>query len=236
MRTELNISIPEPCHKKWSDMSPNEKGRHCFSCKKTVVDFSNKTDESIVNYFLEHKNVCGRFKTKQLNRPVVLSRKNKNNYWSLAASGILGLLSLIPTKLKAQENINKIEKDTTEVQMVRGRISVAPSTEKTITGQVLDNNGLPLPAATILIKNKAIGVATDFDGNFTLKVTIGDILVCNYVGYNSQELPITTSNLYKFNLKPDKTFEDAIPTALGFVRVKEVQYDSINKISKQKKR
>tara|TARA_R110002012_G_scaffold314918_1_gene528093 strand:+ start:294 stop:983 length:690 start_codon:yes stop_codon:yes gene_type:complete len=223
MRTEINISVPKPCHEKWNDMSINEKGRHCIMCKKTVVDFTNNTDEAIVDYFLEHKNICGRFKTQQLNRPVVLSRKSKNNYWSLAASGILGILSLIPTKLKAQENINQTQKDTTEIQMTRGKVMITPPTKKIITGLVLDDNGLPLPAATILIENTSIGTSTDFDGNFTLKAYLGDVLVVTYVGYTSQKIHITDSTDYEIILAPDKTLKNVVPTALGFVRLNEIQ-------------
>ena len=43
------------------------------------------------------------------------------------------------------------------------------SQSKTITGSVTDDGGLPLPGVTILVKNsKNLGVATDFDGNFSI--------------------------------------------------------------------
>jgi len=53
-------------------MLPEEKGRFCNSCSKTVVDFSNKTDFEIKNYLQEnsHTKVCGHFKESQLNRPL----------------------------------------------------------------------------------------------------------------------------------------------------------------------
>jgi hypothetical protein len=36
--------------------------------------------------------------------------------------------------------------------------------QKTITGTVTDENGVPLPGATALIENTTRGVTTDFDG------------------------------------------------------------------------
>ena len=50
-------------------MSPNEKGRYCNSCAKTVVDFSVMTDEEVQHYFTKYQEpVCGRFKVTQLHR------------------------------------------------------------------------------------------------------------------------------------------------------------------------
>jgi hypothetical protein len=65
----MKISIPEPCHENWGSMTPNEQGRFCGSCQKTVVDFTNFSAEDIQNYFTKHygQKVCGRFKQQQLN-------------------------------------------------------------------------------------------------------------------------------------------------------------------------
>ena len=66
----LKISIPTPCHEDWNKMSPNNLGRHCNSCVKTVVDFTNMSDEEVKNFFINKKqeHVCGRFSSKQLHR------------------------------------------------------------------------------------------------------------------------------------------------------------------------
>lgn len=65
----MKIYIPEPCHENWGAMTPNEQGRFCGSCQKTVVDFTNFSAEDIQNYFTKHygQKVCGRFKQQQLN-------------------------------------------------------------------------------------------------------------------------------------------------------------------------
>jgi hypothetical protein len=65
----MKIYIPEPCHENWGSMTPNEQGRFCGSCQKTVVDFTTFFAEDIQNYFTKHygQKVCGRFKKQQLN-------------------------------------------------------------------------------------------------------------------------------------------------------------------------
>ena len=45
--------------------------------------------------------------------------------------------------------------------------------QKTITGVVSDNEGLPLPGATILVQGTSTGVTTDFDGNFSITAEEG---------------------------------------------------------------
>ena len=66
----FKISIPIPCHEDWGNMTPNEQGRHCSSCAKTVVDFTGMSDEQVKYFFLDKKEerVCGRFHNEQLHR------------------------------------------------------------------------------------------------------------------------------------------------------------------------
>jgi len=61
------IIVSNPCNKDWSKMSSTENGRHCMSCNKTVIDFSNWEIEDIKNYLKNtNKNVCGSFKSLQV--------------------------------------------------------------------------------------------------------------------------------------------------------------------------
>ena len=61
------IIVSNPCNKDWSKMSSTENGRHCISCNKTVIDFSNWEMEEIKNYLKDtDKNVCGSFKSLQV--------------------------------------------------------------------------------------------------------------------------------------------------------------------------
>jgi hypothetical protein len=64
------ITIPTPCHEDWNAMHPNELGRHCDSCVKTVVDFTNWQPQAILKHINSNENVCGRFTADQLNEPI----------------------------------------------------------------------------------------------------------------------------------------------------------------------
>ncbi len=70
---QYKITIPEPCRQSWDKMTPDDTGRYCHSCKKSVIDFTSKTDEEITQYILDHANgtLCGRFKYTQVQRIVI---------------------------------------------------------------------------------------------------------------------------------------------------------------------
>lgn len=75
--------------------------------------------------------------------------------------------------------------------------SIAPSAQNHLTdielkGTVKDKSGEPLPGASITIKGKRLGVATDLNGDFSLRANQNDTLLISYVGYFTQELLVST--------------------------------------------
>lgn len=68
MERNYKITIPKPCSESWDKMTPNENGRFCMSCAKTVIDFTEMLPEEVQHFFIQNKNkdICGRFKKSQL--------------------------------------------------------------------------------------------------------------------------------------------------------------------------
>ncbi len=68
MKKYYSISIPEPCHENWNTMTPREKGRHCDSCAKTVIDFTKMDTFELQDFIHQNRNhnICGHFKHTQL--------------------------------------------------------------------------------------------------------------------------------------------------------------------------
>ncbi len=64
----FKIHIPDPCNEDWDKMTPNEQGSFCQVRSKTVVDFSQKSENEIQSFLLDNmdKKVCGRFRISQL--------------------------------------------------------------------------------------------------------------------------------------------------------------------------
>ncbi|MFD0977607.1 SusC/RagA family TonB-linked outer membrane protein [Salinimicrobium gaetbulicola] len=72
---------------------------------------------------------------------------------------------------------------------------------KTISGQILDPQGMPLPGAEVKVIDKNIFDITDFDGNFTLeKVEVGDVFRVTFLGFEAQEINVGNQNEYTVNL------------------------------------
>ena len=55
---------------------------------------------------------------------------------------------------------------------------------QSISGTVSDDNGVPLPGATVIVEGTQNGVSTDFDGNYSINASNGDTLVFSFVGYS----------------------------------------------------
>ena len=93
--------------------------------------------------------------------------------------------------------------------------------EKTISGVVTDDNGLPLPAATVLVKGTTNGTSTDFDGNYSITANTGDVLQFSYVGYSTMEQTVGASSTISVSLVPDNELDEVVVTALGIKRKKD---------------
>jgi len=73
----MKITIPTPCHENWEAMTPEEKGRFCSVCSKTVMDFTAASDEEIIDVFSNStEEICGNFHASQLNRNLQYSYIN----------------------------------------------------------------------------------------------------------------------------------------------------------------
>ena len=83
-----------------------------------------------------------------------------------------------------------------------------------ITGSVSDDNGLPLPGASIVIQGTSDGTTTDFDGNFSIESSQGSSLVISYVGYESQIIVVGSSQI-NVQLVSDNALDEVVVTALG---------------------
>lgn len=91
------LSISEPCKQQWNEMPPTGEGRHCKSCNTTIIDFSDYSDEKLIQVLQSGKYHCGRFSIEQMGIMYYLQEKNKGRkiYWnSIAAAIVAGVLQI----------------------------------------------------------------------------------------------------------------------------------------------
>ncbi len=87
--------------------------------------------------------------------------------------------------------------------------------QKTITGTVNDETGLPLPGATVVVDGTTRGVATDFDGNFAIQASEGETLVISYIGYAEQRVTVESQDSFTVSLIPEGELDEVIVVAYG---------------------
>ena len=92
-------------------------------------------------------------------------------------------------------------------------VQISFAQEKTISGVVSDDNGLPLPSATVLLVGTSSGTSTDFDGNYSIKAKSGDKLQFSYVGYADKVVTVGSSNSINASLALDNSLEEVIVKA-----------------------
>lgn len=91
-----------------------------------------------------------------------------------------------------------------------------------ITGVITDENGVPLPGVTVLIKETTVGVVSDFDGEYSIDVSgEASILVFSYIGFKTQEVEISGRTEINVELSESaEGLDEIIVTALGIKRSK----------------
>ncbi|MHA7944117.1 TonB-dependent receptor [Formosa sp. 3Alg 14/1] len=61
---------------------------------------------------------------------------------------------------------------------------------QTVSGNITDSEGLPVPSVNIIEKGTTNGVVADFDGNYTITVSENATLIFSFIGYTSKELKV----------------------------------------------
>ncbi|MCK5906839.1 MAG: TonB-dependent receptor [Flavobacteriales bacterium] len=83
--------------------------------------------------------------------------------------------------------------------------------KQNIEGQVIGaSDGIPIPSASVLIKNSKTGTVTDFDGNFSLSVMPNDVLVVSFVGYKTVEVSVSNQKSITISLEEDVNALDEV--------------------------
>ncbi|TCK57328.1 carboxypeptidase-like protein [Flavobacterium sp. 90] len=200
MTNKIKISIPEPCHENWYEMSPTEKGKFCSSCQKNVIDFTKSSDRQIIVAYKKEENLCGRFRISQLDREMIIP-KEKKSIWILAAASLIAFLGLGNQTAKAQ---GKIKIEQTDQKQLSDSVNVKSNGKIKYSGVVYDEKNNPLPGAFVSIKNTKNGVSTDIDGKFSIEANKQDVLRVLFVGYKEVDITLKKNPNITIKMKIDE--------------------------------
>ncbi|MBD0850673.1 carboxypeptidase-like regulatory domain-containing protein [Maribacter arenosus] len=91
--------------------------------------------------------------------------------------------------------------------------------EKTISGMVTDQSGLPLPGVNIVVVGTTNGTQTDFDGNYSIKASEGQTLMFTYIGQKEVRRTIGADNSINVQMEEDaQALDEVVVTAVGITR------------------
>src|SRR5690554_5722171 len=80
--------------------------------------------------------------------------------------------------------------------------SIAYAQQKTVSGTVTDDAGLPLPGVSIVVKGTTNGTITNVDGNYTLSnVPENAVLLFSFVGMTTREVAVENQTTISVVLK-----------------------------------
>lgn len=197
----LTIQIPQFCPERWLDMQPDERGRFCANCQKTVVDYTALSDQELAKQLSQaSETTCGRFRTQQLNRPLVLTKPKPVSIWRRWI-GLIGLSVFGWQTARAQLNQPRKagQPATMRQESVRSgySVSVLPvhkadgsGKQRVITGRVLLRDSIdslyPLPRVNVAVRRlgETWQTQTDSTGDFKLVMPL--------------EIPVTELSVWTF--------------------------------------
>ena len=189
MKHKIQISIPEPCHEGWQNMTPVEKGRFCASCQKKVLDFTYLSDNEIIKVVTKNDNLCARIDVSNLNRNLIKT-KTKSNYFGYFATTVLAFFGL------GIENVVAQEKPVVEQTDFKYLNKASDSVKKIIVSGLVKNvYGQPLPGAIIKIKGTKNSTNTDQNGKYTIEVNQGEILIFSFLAKIDKEVLVRNSKI-----------------------------------------
>lgn len=120
-------------------------------------------------------------------------------------AGLLGVLAFLisGTSLYASEPDSNWKNSILNIEVTQ---------DLTIKGTVISaDDGLPVPAANVIVKGTTDGTTTDFDGNYTINVPSGNtVLIFSSIGFTSQEITVGTNNTINVSLETDVSELDEV--------------------------
>jgi iron complex outermembrane receptor protein len=101
-------------------------------------------------------------------------------------------------------------------------ISSGVFAQQVVSGSITDEEGNPLPGATVIIQGTNNGVTTDFDGNYSISVERGQTIEASFIGYQVTTAIVGDQNQINLILIADNELEEVVLIGYGAVRKKDL--------------
>jgi hypothetical protein len=202
MKRNFTLAIPSPCHEKWDQFTPTQKGLFCGACQKEVIDFTTWSEEQIKNYFYKRPaSTCGRFATHQLTtyKSNSYNHSKRQNRWAAALTFLVLLISrpaeAQQSRIRAgQEQVAIKNNDDLEQNILVDRLTIRGIV--VVSGDETDH----LPGVNIVRKGTNQGVVSDAEGKFEMVINhpkAVETLVTSFIGLMTVEYQVPADSIVK---------------------------------------
>jgi len=107
------------------------------------------------------------------------------------------------------------------LSLLWGGQSLSAAGPLTVKGVVYDQDNYPLAGASVLIDGTSIGTMADENGEFTISVEKGQVLIVSFIGFTDSRVTVTDQTQYFINLQPDTNILEEI-VVVGYDTQKKV--------------
>jgi TonB-linked SusC/RagA family outer membrane protein len=95
--------------------------------------------------------------------------------------------------------------------------------QRSVSGNVSDESGVPLPGVNVVIKGTDTGTSTDFDGNYSISVSDNDVLNFSFVGFMEKEIEVSGADSFDILMESGSDeLEEIVLTGYGSVKKRDM--------------
>ncbi len=112
-------------------------------------------------------------------------------------------------------------------------MQVGLAQEKTVSGTVLDEQGMPLPGVNVIVEDANRGTQTDFDGNYSISVEEGERLEFSYLGFTPEIRTVGAESTINITLTEDASELDEVIVVGYGTQSKRKLTDNVSKLTSE---
>lgn len=162
MSVGIQLSIPTPCAQNWEEMTPEENGRYCAHCQKTVRDLTQLSDAQLyksITEAQEHGAVCGRITSAQLMRTITAQQPALSptvSFYSRVAAAVMLFQSFVASTIaqtttkpiRTENRTSSTHRQPTPKPLVLKGSVIHLATQEPLAGIMVSVAGTPIATIT----------------------------------------------------------------------------------------
>lgn len=199
-----------------------------LSAQNITKDFKNESLRDVLKVVEKQTGMSVIYKVGEVNA----NKKITASFNSTPVEKVLQTILDAGMSYEINKNIIAIHKK--EADKPEPKRTTQSGKSKVVKGTVLDERGEPIIGATVKVKGSKNATVTDLDGNFSLEVPEGSLLVVSYLGYADREINSDAKDL-TINMREDsEVLSEVVVTALGIKRSEKALSYNVQKVGGDK--